>query len=148
MVREEQDRRLHLLSVISPEWVRPGQEISVKRAPTNFGQVNFDVKFSDAGATIALNNDFSQRPQDIVLHLPWFVNLSGVTADGKKINVVNNAAVLPASVRRVQIAWQKKADAPALNYENAVKDYKTEYRRRYEHWLQTGQNQRAAATGR
>ncbi len=148
LVREEQDRRLHLLSVISPDWVRPGQGISVKRAPTNFGQVNFDVKFTDAGATMTLNNNFSQRPQDIVLHLPWFVNVSAVTADGKKINIVNNAAVLPASVRSVQIAWQKKTDAPALSYENAVKDYKAEYRRRYEHWVQTGQNQSAAAAGR
>ena len=148
LVREEQDRRLHLLSVISPEWVRPGQGISVKRAPTNFGQVNFDVKFTDTGATITLNNKFTQRPQDIVLHLPWFANVSGVTADGKKMNVANNGVVLPANVRSVQIAWQKKTDAPALSYENAVKDYKTEYRRRYERWVQTGQSQSAAATGR
>ncbi len=148
LVREEQDRRLHLLSVISPEWVKPGQAISVKRAPTNFGQVNFDVRFTDTGATISLNNNFTQKPQDIILHLPWFANVSGVTADGKKINVANNAVVLPANVRTVQIAWQKKADAPALNYENAVKDYKTEYRRRYEQWLQTGQSRSAAVAGR
>ena len=148
MVREEQDRRLHLLSVISPEWVKPGQAISVKRAPTNFGQVNFEVKFTDRGATISLDNNFTQKPQEIVLHLPWFATVSGVTADGRKISIVNGAAVLPASVRTVQIAWQKKDDAPALNYENAVKDYKTEYRRRYEHWLPTGENQSPAAAGR
>ena len=110
--------------------------------------MNFDVKFTDTGATITLNNNFTQKPQDIVLHLPWFVNTSGVTADGKKINVANNAAVLPATVRSVQIAWQKKADAPALSYVSAVNDYKAEYRRRYEHWLQTGENQNAAASGR
>jgi hypothetical protein len=74
--------------------------------------------------------------------------VSGVTADGKKISIVNSAVVLPASVGTVQIAWQKKNDAPALNYENAVKNYKTEYRRRYEHWLATGENQSTAAAGR
>lgn len=139
MVREEQDRRLHLLSVVSPEWVKPGQEISVKRAPTNFGQVNFDVKFIDSGASITLNNNFTQKPQEIVLHLPWYVKVSNVIADGKKINVANNAAVLPVNVRAVQIAWQNKPDGPAISYENAVKDYKAEYRRRYEQWLQTGE---------
>jgi len=148
LVREEQDRRLHLLSVISPEWVRSGEGISVKRAPTNFGQVNFDVKFTSDGATMTLNNTFTQKPQDIVLHLPWFVNVSGVSADGKKINVANNAALLPTNVRNVQIAWQKKPGAPALSYDHAVKDYKAEYRRRYERWIRTGQNTDKALGGR
>ena len=148
MVREEQDRRLHLLSVVSPEWVKMGEGISVKRAPTNFGQVNFDVKFTNTGATVQLNNSFTQRPQEIVLHLPWFVDVSEVTADGKRINVASNTAVLPANVRVVQIAWRKKSDAPTLSYENAVKDYKAEYRRRYQHWMQTGESQSTAPTGR
>lgn len=140
LVREEQDRRLHLLSVLSPEWVRAGEAISLKRAPTNFGEVNFDLRFGNRGATLQLNNKFRDAPQQIVVHLPWFVNVTSVTADGKKLTVSDNTVLLPANSRIVQIAWQKKADAPALNYENAVKDYKAEYRRRYEQWVQAGKN--------
>src|SRR5438067_1403085 len=140
LVREEQDRRLHLLSVISPEWVKPGNAISVKRAPTNFGEVNFDVQFRDGGAVLRLDNKFNQGPQDIVLHLPWFMNVSAVTANGKKLSISNGAVVLPVSVREVEITWQQKQDPPKLSYENAVKDYKAEYRRRYEQWIQTGKN--------
>ena len=140
LVREEQDRRLHLLSVISPEWIKPGNAISVKRAPTNFGEVNFEVQFREGGAVLRLDNKFNPGPQDIVLHLPWFMNVSAVTANGKKLSISNGAVVLPVSVRGVEITWQQKQDPPKLSYENAVKDYKVEYRRRYEQWTQTGKN--------
>ena len=132
LVREEQDRDLHLMSVISPEWIKSGERISVKRAPTNFGTVNLEMRFSDGGAILRLDNKFRDVPHEIVLHLPWFMTVSTVTADGKKLAVSKQAVVLPSNTKEVQIAWQKKADAPALNYANAVKDYKTEYRRRYE----------------
>ena len=140
MVREEQDRRLHLLSVVSPEWVKPGDAVSVKRAPTNFGEVNFELRSTETGATLELNDRFKNAPQEIVLHMPWFVSVSSLTADGTKLASSGNSVVLPATVHSVQIVWQRKADAPALNYESAVRDYKAEYRRRYEQWMQTGKN--------
>ena len=140
MVREEQDRRLHLLSVISPEWIKPGEAISVKRAPTNFGEVNFEMRFTDSGATLRLNNKFRQAPQQLVVHLPWFMNVTSITADGKKVAPSNNYALVPVNANEVHIEWQKRSDAPALSYDRAVKDYKAEYRRRYEQWLQTGKN--------
>ena len=69
------------------------------------------------------------------------MTVSSVTADGKKLAVRNQAVVLPSNAKEVQISWQKKSDAPALNYANAVQDYKAEYRRRYEQWVRTGNNQ-------
>jgi hypothetical protein len=141
LVREEQDRSLHLLSVISPEWIKSGETLSVKRAPTNFGTVNLEMRFSDGGATLRMDNKFRDVPQQVILHLPWFMTVSAVTADGKKLAIRNQSVVLPSNAKEVQIAWQKKADAPALNYANAVKDYKAEYRRRYEEWVRTGTNQ-------
>jgi hypothetical protein len=140
LVREEQDRHLHLLSVISPEWVKPGESISVKRAPTNFGEVNFVMHFAEGAATLQLDNRFKQAPRDLVLHLPWFMNVATVTVDGKQLGIAKNAVVLPASAKQVQIAWHEKSDAPAFSYDNTVKDYKAEYRRRYEQWIQTGKN--------
>ena len=139
IVREEQDRNLHLLSVLSPEWIKNGETLSVKRAPTNFGTVNLEMRFNEGGATLRLDNRFRNGPQQLILHLPWFMNVSGVTADGKKLTISNQAVVLPGNVKEVQIAWQEK-DVPGLSYENAVKDYKAEYRRRYEQWIKTGKN--------
>ena len=137
MVREEQDHSLHLLSVVSPEWIKTGETLSVKRAPTNFGTVNLEMRFSDGGATLRLDDRFRDLPQQLVLHLPWFMSVTAVNADGKKLAVSNQAVVLPGNTKQVQIAWQKKPDAPTLNYENALKDYRAEYRRRYEHWIKT-----------
>jgi hypothetical protein len=68
------------------------------------------------------------------------MNVSAVLVDGKKFAAANKAVVLPTKAREVQIEWQKKTDFPALSYDNAVRDYQAEYRRRYDQWLQTGKN--------
>ncbi len=138
MMVREQGNELHLLSVVSPEWVKDGQEVSVHRAPTNFGQVSFDFKFASGRATLTLDNRFSDKPQAIVLHLPWFMNVSSVTADGKPIAMKAGAVSLPIATRGVEIVWTRKSGAPALSYANAVRDYQTEYAKRYQEFLRTG----------
>jgi hypothetical protein len=141
MLLREQADRLHLLSALSPEWVKPGQKISVHRAATDFGQVNFDVNFtSDTDATMTFDNHFRTAPLAMVLHLPWFVNVQSVTVDGKVFRLLQGTVHLPSNARSVHIRWTRQANTPALNYVNAVNQYKTEYRRRYEEFLKTGQN--------
>jgi hypothetical protein len=130
---------LHLLSAISPEWVAAGKEISVKRAPTNFGEVNFVMKFVSANrATLTLDNHFTVRPADIVVHLPWFMNATNIVADGKAIRVGGDHVELPAGTREVEITWAKKTNAPAMSFDKSVAGYKAEYRRRYEIFLRDG----------
>ncbi len=140
MMVREQGRELHLLSVVSPEWVGNGKKISVRRAPTEFGQVNFDVEFRNGGATLTLDDRFVAQPQSLVLHLPWFMSVSAVTADGKQALIKDGAVVLPPATRKVEITWTRKADTPALSYADAVRDYRTEYTRRYVEFLRTGQH--------
>ena len=132
MLVREQGNELHLLSVISPEWVKDGQKITVHRAPTNLGQVNFDLEFAPGRATLSLDNHFSEQPQSIVLHLPWFMDVNRVMADGKEAAVRNGAVTMPITARSIEITWTKKAGVPALSYAKAVSDYKAEYARRYQ----------------
>lgn len=139
MLVREQQGELHLLSAISPEWVAAGKEISVKRAATNFGDVNFALKFVSANhATLTLDNHFTVRPSNIVLHLPWFMNATGILADGKAIRVSGDHVELPAETREVEITWTKKTNAPAMSFDRSVAAYKAEYRRRYEIFLRDG----------
>ncbi len=138
MLVREQGNELHLLSVISPEWVKDGQKISVHRAPTNFGQANFDFEFAPGRATLTLDNRFVEKPQALVLHLPWFMEASRVLADGKEAAVRNGTVTVPISARKVEVTWTKKAGVPALSYEKAVQDYKAEYARRYAEFVRTG----------
>ena len=135
MMLREQGRDLHLLSAISPAWVKDGQQIRVERAPTEFGPVNFTLAFGAANATLKLDTHFTQEPARIVLHLPWFMQTSRVTVDGKPASIQGDSVVLPASARNVTIEWTRRADAPNLSYQAAVDAYKAEYRARYEKWL-------------
>jgi hypothetical protein len=151
MLVREQGNDLHLLSVVSPEWVRPGGVISVKRAPTDFGQVNFEMKSDNQGATLVLDNHLSNSAMSsatapngggaatLILHLPWFVKTTSIIADGKPIQNTSRAVSVPANVKQIRINWTKQPNAPQLSYARAVDEYKAEYRRRYEEWLRTGE---------
>lgn len=137
MVREQQGD-LHLLSCISPDWVRDGKEISVRHAPTYFGEVNFVLAFRKGGATLTLNDNFTSGPRHLVLHLPWFMQVKSVKADGRNLKTSGSEVDLPLNSRKVDIEWTRKAGTPALSYENAVRNYEKEYREKYEVFLQTG----------
>jgi len=140
LVREQGDD-LHLLSVISPAWVVAGKEISVRRAPTNFGQVNFSLRFVSANhATLSLEDHFSDGPAKLVLHLPWFMNVTNITAGGKPLQIVGDQVGLPITTREVQITWSKKPNMSPFSFDHTVAVYKAEYRRRYESFLRDGNN--------
>jgi hypothetical protein len=132
LVREEANQ-LHLLSVISPAWIGAGKQISVRQAPSNFGAVAFTLDQPSANeAVLHLNSAFTRPPQQIVVHLPWFVDLNSATADGKAIQAANGALVVAPDTREIHIHWSLKANTPDASYDRAVKDYKAEYARRYQ----------------
>jgi hypothetical protein len=132
LVREEGDR-LHLLSVVSPEWIGQGKTISVRQAPTNFGSIAFTLDQPSSGeAILRLDPAFTTPPRQIVIHLPWFVVLKSAVADGKPIQPGNGALILSPQTRQIQFHWTLKSNTPHLSFDRAVKDYKAEYARRYQ----------------
>ena len=137
MVREQGDQ-LHLLSCVSPEWIMEGKTVSVHRAPTNFGRIDFDLRCDQGKAVLTLKTQFVERPQEVVLHIPWFMNVHSVMVEGENLNVRNNAVVLPKGAASVEISWEKKQDTPPLSYDKAVNAFKEEYRKRYDRFLQDG----------
>ncbi len=149
MVREE-GRDLHLLSVVSPEWIGAEKTIAVAQAPTQFGTVAFTLTQPDAAhATLTLQTRFPGTPQvpaphSLVLHIPWFLHVTAASADGQPVAVSPATAqsgatlALPPSARVVQLNWSRIANAPATNlsYEATVAGYQAEYARRYAQWMQ------------
>jgi len=83
--------------------------------------------------------EYRRAPEHVYLHLPWFVELQGATADGKPLKLAS-VLELPTGTKHVDLRWRGKSNTPALSYEKAVEDYKNEYRRRYERFLETGEN--------
>jgi hypothetical protein len=132
MVREEPNQ-LHLLSVVSPEWIGKGKTIAVSQAPTNFGTMAFTLdQPSDQEAVLHLSPAFTAAPKQIVVHLPWFVTLQSATADGKAVQPVNGALAVSPTTKELRLHWTVKPDAPQMNYARTVEDYKAEYARRYQ----------------
>jgi hypothetical protein len=132
MVRED-GNQLHLLSVVSPAWIGEGKTISVRQAPSNFGAVAFTLDQPSANeAVLHLNPAFNRPPQQIVVHLPWFVDLNSASADGKDLQAANGTLAVSPGTREIHIHWALKPNAPYLSYDRAVKDYQAEYSRRYQ----------------
>lgn len=140
MLREEDDDTLHLLSAVSPEWVGGKKVIDVTNAPTMFGNVSMQlVSTGDDAAELRLQTSFGgHAPKKMLVHVPWFVNLSSATADGKTVVASNGAILIPATTKAVQFKWKRKADLSAMSYEKSVQEYKAEYEQRYEEYLKTG----------
>jgi hypothetical protein len=139
MFLREQGNSLHILSATSPQWIGKGNTISIKQAPSYFGEVNYElVSRSDTMASLDFGNKFIRAPESIVVHIPWFVELRSASADGNRLRAMDGRLVLPAGVKHVELFWQRRASLPDLSYQSAVRDYKAEYRKRYEQLLRDG----------
>jgi hypothetical protein len=132
LVREQGDQ-LHLLSVVSPAWIGKGKTISVHQAPTNFGSLAFTLDQPQEGeAVLHLEANFSTPPAQIVVHLPWFMDLRSATADGKAVWSDNGALAVSPATRTIELRWTMKPGTPRLSYPSAVAGYEAEYARRYQ----------------
>ncbi len=138
LVREQGDD-LHLLSALSPDWTKPGDTIQVSNAPTLFGRMKMECKFSRSGMRMSLEPDFRQKPAHIVVHLPWFVTVRSATVDGSSVEAHQHWLSLPPSSKEVEVLWTLPAPAPPMSYRSAVKALEREYR---------AQEQRRRATRR
>lgn len=135
MVREDEGQ-LHLLTVMSPAWMGAGKIIRVERAPTEFGQVGFTLtQPDDRSAKIELQTQWTKPPQSVLLHLPWFAEVSRITVDGKPAEQSGGMVRVPADAHEVRWQWTRRSDAPDWSYEQAVQAYEQEYRRRYEIYM-------------
>ena len=140
MLREQDDRSLHLLSVISPDWIGAGKSISVSHAPTMFGEVSFTLNStSNSHAVLHLQTAFGpQLPNHLYLHLPWFIQVKSVVVDGRPVRPADGVVELPRGTKLVDLTWTKRAGIPAMSYAETVKDYKHDYATHYREYLRTG----------
>jgi len=138
MLVREQGKDLHLLSVLSPFWVREGQHLEVTNAPTDFGNIDFSLEVEKESAQLKLNPRFREEPGQIILHIPWFVDVSEALADGQKIEPEGNIFRLNPQTKTVTLHWAKKL-VGALNYDHFVQEYIKEYRAKYKEFLKKGQ---------
>ena len=133
LVREE-GNDLHLLSALSPEWLQKGETIAIKQAPTAFGTVNFEMVVQGRGAVLTMDNNFSQTPENLLVHIPWFVNFSKIIADRTELDVSGAVITVPPGTKEVIFRWKHKPQYRHYSYRRAVKNYLNEYQRKYIHF--------------
>jgi hypothetical protein len=136
MLVREDEGQVHLLTVMSPAWMGAGKTIRVERAPTEFGRVGFTLTQPDGrAAKIELQTQWRKQPEAVLLHLPWFANVSKVTVDGKPAEPSHGMVRIPADAHEVLLKWTRKSDAPDWSFAQAVRAYEQEYRRRYQIYM-------------
>ncbi len=139
MLVREQDEDLHLLSAISPDWVRPGKKIEVRGEPSSFGPLDMTVSAGEEGITVDLPIAFRNAPARVWVRVPWFFALERAELDGEMVTPEEGRLLIPQGARRLVFLGAIRDDAPAMSYQQAVADYKAEYRRRWEHFRRTGE---------
>jgi len=137
LVREEGET-LHLCSVLSPSWLREGQRIDVSKAPTPFGSLDFSFAAGKEAGRLTLKPEFRDKPKEIILHLPWFVEVSGVLVDGKKHQTDGHLLRFSPDTQEVVIQWERKLTG-AMNYDLYVQEYKEKYKAKYKEFLEKGE---------
>jgi hypothetical protein len=139
LVREQGDD-LWLLSALSPEWVRPGQSVTVTDEPSSFGPLSLTLTAEAGALTVELPHSFRNAPRAVQARVPWCWELSQATVVGQPVTPTGNAICLPVGARVLRLEGCVKPEIPPYSYKQAVADYKAEYRRRWEGVLRTGRS--------
>jgi hypothetical protein len=135
LVREEGDD-LHLLSVVSPQWVGEGKRITVTGAPTDFGFVDYVLDTRQDGAHLTISTQLRSQPKQIVVHVPWFAKVTRAESAGREVTVMDGRIVLPPTAKDLTLTW--RLSKPDRSFNNTVEQYEREYAKRYETYLLDG----------
>ncbi len=142
MLIRDQNEELHLFSVISPEWLNTGAPIVVENGSSKFGTVDFQLIPDNRGALVKWNAKFRQKPQSIVVHIPFFATLKSIVLNGEKFTVAEHfgldrekfpkigtdRVILPADANEVRLNWKINSPPDEFSYDYFVEKYKLEYR--------------------
>jgi hypothetical protein len=141
MLVREQEQDLWLLSALSPEWVKPGKVMEVVEEPTSFGPVSLTLRADDHGLSVEVPQSFRDAPEHVFLRVPWFWQLDGAQLDGEAVTAEDAHIAIPVGAKTLRLIGRINPNTPELSYEQAVADYKAEYRRRWELFLRTGKRE-------
>ena len=74
-----------------------------------------------------------------MVHVPWFYEVSSADVDGHSIAVNAGRIEVPPQAKTIRLRGRMRSNDPALSYDNAVKNYKAEYARKYRKFVLTGE---------
>lgn len=107
MLVREQGGDVYLMSAVSPSWLEAGRRITVRRAPTAFGRVSFQLRATGGGAVLTWSTGL--RP-GVRLRWPVPYAARSVSAPGLHGRVIT----LPGRRGRISVRWQLSGDRPTF----------------------------------
>ncbi len=122
----EQERNIHLFSLISPEWNKNGNEIKIQNACTEFGDLSATLKFSNTGATVNIENKFHHTPANIIVHIPYFVKLKSFKTDAKTSKLEKELLILSSDVKNISFEWDTDHSKMKGDFQELLKQYRGE----------------------
>ncbi len=124
---DESKRELHMFNLISPCWAKPGNELEIKNARTEFGIVNAKMLFTPSGAEIVINPNFVKRPRRFVLRIPFFVTNAKIAATDGKATLDGNNIFLSPDTRKISLSWTINPNTNKGTFQSILKEYRCEY---------------------
>jgi hypothetical protein len=109
------------MSALSPSWLKAGQVVGVREAPTTFGTVAFTLATRADGATLSWRTNLRSGAR---LSWPVPVGVTAVHAPGLSRGVVH----LRGKSGSIQVSW-KIARGPKPTFEKTVAALLKQYKR-------------------
>lgn len=143
MLVREQGAKLHIASALSPEWTQPGKKIVVANAPTRFVSISYTLEFFADGARLTFPLPgwcACSIAEAVIFHVPYYVKMRSATSQGKTLSWSGSDLVLPEECMFgenheipcvIEMKWDRLPVEP-LSYEETVRQYKAEYRKRWQ----------------
>ncbi len=122
---EPGQRELWLFHALSPAWVKPGEHVAIRNAPTEFGTVSAAMRFDASGAQVSLAGRFHEQPAAVRLRLPYFKELVSFTTDAKQSRQDGDCLVVSPDATKLAIDWRDKPGANLHTVENILTDYRS-----------------------
>ncbi|MCX6927248.1 MAG: discoidin domain-containing protein, partial [Verrucomicrobia bacterium] len=117
-------RELWLFHCLSPAWVRPGEHLAIRNAPTEFGPISATMAFTDTGAKVSLEGKFHTPPADYRLRVPYFKELVRFGTDAREQRREGDCIILSPDATRLSIEWRDKPGAHVGAYEDLLTAYR------------------------
>ena len=121
-------RELWLFHALSPAWVKTGEHVAIKNAPTEFGKISASMNFDKRGAQVSINSSFNEKPACIRIRIPYFKNLVSFKTDAKTSGQEGDCIILSPDVTTVRIEWRDKPGSDLHTVENILIDYRSSNR--------------------
>jgi hypothetical protein len=122
LIRERADG-IALMSALSPAWLKPGEAVSVRDAPTTYGKVSFTLRPTDDGARLEWHADVADGT---AIHWPLPDFAKDVKADN--LEKGGRSILLPSRSGALTVHW--KLDGSSASYAREVQQLRSAYRRR------------------